>query len=757
VQTVLQIVYFYNPLLWLANAMIRRVREQAVDEMVMVAMGETAQQYPDTLINVARMSLSRPALGLRLIGIVESKDSLTGRIKHILNRPFPKSAKVGIVGFAVLAIMAAVLLPMARAKPLKNRVEVGEKTINEDHLFIATLPNGVTVELVGLCKELGVGARWWQPDGRLLHDKDWSAEEYKTHGLHTPDPKAQRFIVVRCAGPDEEPKLMTWEFDGQPGCLGAFDVSLTNEDSAEWRGLIEEFGPEQTTAEMRFAVAYGEFGKQWGGSGETEYGRFTMSNVFERKGKAAVTLADDFVGCQKRLRARDKKDRWHAGRIVEGFGHAGLVQETYVFETVSAKQIDYIVLDMRSYEWVTFKNVSLQGGHKTDVEIKIEDQAQTGNVPAGMVGTWQADILWNSKQFAVFPDSRIVIVSKDGEKQQTKYIDGYIEYEDQKAKLFLTDDGYLILYLISQDQEDLAGRFRKISDQPQTVWQDDISYDANSPESKQVYIPDADTKNTNVVLDLATGEMLPAGQEESQLVGIFDKMGKGDLAYDGVLICLRNGKVDLWDGKVVTPLLVEDQIQDAKAYKQLESIPSRLLVTTAEDKKFDVTVLSLKESGINIEYRTIISSTVGKEKSEAGSILTFGPVIEREVEVEGENRKIKRQSLKDWKVLNYKPNSGCPELLNLDDDRSVLISRIRPFRGLPETYIEFEVIVNASDIDLQIFGVTKDGQRLKAKNYLTMGSENWRKNDNNRIVDYSFMIEAKQEELKNIIVEYRIR
>ncbi|TFG67196.1 MAG: M56 family metallopeptidase, partial [Anaerolineales bacterium] len=63
VQTVLQIVYFYNPLLWLANAMIRRVREQAVDEMVMVAMGETAQQYPDTLINVARMSLSRPALG----------------------------------------------------------------------------------------------------------------------------------------------------------------------------------------------------------------------------------------------------------------------------------------------------------------------------------------------------------------------------------------------------------------------------------------------------------------------------------------------------------------------------------------------------------------------------------------------------------------------------------------------------------------------------------------------------------------------
>jgi len=48
VQTILQIVYFYNPLLWVANAIIRKVREQAVDEMVLVAMGEQAEDYPTT-------------------------------------------------------------------------------------------------------------------------------------------------------------------------------------------------------------------------------------------------------------------------------------------------------------------------------------------------------------------------------------------------------------------------------------------------------------------------------------------------------------------------------------------------------------------------------------------------------------------------------------------------------------------------------------------------------------------------------------
>ena len=117
VQTVLQIIYFYNPLLWLANCVIRRVREQAVDEMVLVAMGEAARQYPQTLVSVAKMAFKRPALSLRLIGVVESKSALAGRIKHILNRPMPKRAKLGILGLAVVIVIAAILLPMATCTP----------------------------------------------------------------------------------------------------------------------------------------------------------------------------------------------------------------------------------------------------------------------------------------------------------------------------------------------------------------------------------------------------------------------------------------------------------------------------------------------------------------------------------------------------------------------------------------------------------------------------------------------------------------
>jgi beta-lactamase regulating signal transducer with metallopeptidase domain len=121
-QTILQIFYFYNPLLWIANAIIRRIREQAVDEMVLVAMGDKAQQYLQTLVSVAKLAFKRPVLSLRLIGVVESKSVLASRIKRIVTRPIPKSAKLGIVGLIVVIIAAAVLIPMAK----REKVIIGE-------------------------------------------------------------------------------------------------------------------------------------------------------------------------------------------------------------------------------------------------------------------------------------------------------------------------------------------------------------------------------------------------------------------------------------------------------------------------------------------------------------------------------------------------------------------------------------------------------------------------------------------------------
>ncbi len=192
-QTLLQIAYFYNPLLWLANAMIRRAREQAVDETVLVAMGETAKQYPEILVNIAKLAFRRrPALSLRLIGVVESKSALTGRIKHILSRPLPRTAKLGMLGLLVVLLFAAVLLPMAKARPFGERADGTDNSASEEpnelsHASAAALPDSDgdgLIDFQEVHKYLTDPAKA-DSDGDGTPDGDWNERREYAYSVRT--------------------------------------------------------------------------------------------------------------------------------------------------------------------------------------------------------------------------------------------------------------------------------------------------------------------------------------------------------------------------------------------------------------------------------------------------------------------------------------------------------------------------------------------------------------------------------------------
>ena len=134
-QTMLQIVYFYNPLVWIANTMVRRVREQAVDEMVLVTLRPETKSYSNMLIDIAEMAFWRPNFSLRIIGVVESKKALERRINHMLTRPVPKSSKLGCLGLIAIVVIGAILLPMGRnsmAEAADQKAHIpSTSTINE--------------------------------------------------------------------------------------------------------------------------------------------------------------------------------------------------------------------------------------------------------------------------------------------------------------------------------------------------------------------------------------------------------------------------------------------------------------------------------------------------------------------------------------------------------------------------------------------------------------------------------------------------
>jgi beta-lactamase regulating signal transducer with metallopeptidase domain len=139
-QTTLQIFYFYNPFLWLTNACVRRVREQAVDEMVLTRLNGAVTSYSSMLIDVAEKAFLRPRFSLATAGIIESKNKLKERIKIMLNKPLPKNTNIGFTGLVILLIAAAVMLPMAKAKnaiaPVEETLRLNAhpiKTCNADH------------------------------------------------------------------------------------------------------------------------------------------------------------------------------------------------------------------------------------------------------------------------------------------------------------------------------------------------------------------------------------------------------------------------------------------------------------------------------------------------------------------------------------------------------------------------------------------------------------------------------------------------
>ena len=114
-QTLLQIAYWWHPLVWLANTRIRRVREEAVDDAVMLALRDKAEAYAPTLLEVAKLALNRPLASLGLVGILESRHALRQRIERLVDFHPPRQAGLTLASLLGILAFTAVAVPMGGA------------------------------------------------------------------------------------------------------------------------------------------------------------------------------------------------------------------------------------------------------------------------------------------------------------------------------------------------------------------------------------------------------------------------------------------------------------------------------------------------------------------------------------------------------------------------------------------------------------------------------------------------------------------
>jgi beta-lactamase regulating signal transducer with metallopeptidase domain/regulation of enolase protein 1 (concanavalin A-like superfamily) len=113
----LQIVYWFNPLLWFVRRQLQYLRELCCDATVARILHERTSDYRRTILQTAKWLLAKPKMhGLGLVGLVEKPGRLLVRLSWLEKKTWKYRGLRTATVLAVVGLMFACVLPMAKAK-----------------------------------------------------------------------------------------------------------------------------------------------------------------------------------------------------------------------------------------------------------------------------------------------------------------------------------------------------------------------------------------------------------------------------------------------------------------------------------------------------------------------------------------------------------------------------------------------------------------------------------------------------------------
>jgi beta-lactamase regulating signal transducer with metallopeptidase domain len=214
VLTLVQILYFFHPCVWLATRQMRRLREQACDEATVAVLGDQRLDYGSGFVKVAEL-LVRPIPQLAL-GIVHSDEQASSRLRRILDPKLPVGRNLSWPGLAVVVLLGMVLIPSAA------RQAVVAETVQAD----AAIPTVVDDAKVSDETNPGTDSKSdpTTDDVKTIGDDD--VEPFELHGqvldvAGTPSPQS----IVVWEGYSRT-SLTPWKFSVTTDPDGAFRVRL---------------------------------------------------------------------------------------------------------------------------------------------------------------------------------------------------------------------------------------------------------------------------------------------------------------------------------------------------------------------------------------------------------------------------------------------------------------------------------------------------------------------------------------------------
>ncbi|HEX7376208.1 MAG TPA: M56 family metallopeptidase, partial [Pirellulales bacterium] len=100
-QLILGALWWFNPLLWVLNRQIRKVREDCCDDLLLARNITTGQDYCETLLSAASR-LTQPAAAGVLLGFGDSLHPLGRRLRRIMDQTLRRAPRLSLSGILVV-------------------------------------------------------------------------------------------------------------------------------------------------------------------------------------------------------------------------------------------------------------------------------------------------------------------------------------------------------------------------------------------------------------------------------------------------------------------------------------------------------------------------------------------------------------------------------------------------------------------------------------------------------------------------------
>jgi WD40 repeat protein/beta-lactamase regulating signal transducer with metallopeptidase domain len=415
-QALLETLFFYHPAVWWLSHRVRVEREHCCDDLVLAVL-DNRVEYGRALVAVEELRGRTTVLALGM-----HDGSLLARIRRIVGATPDRAATLwrdrwlmmGLAVASLLIAMSALWFGLESIAGQTSDTAKDEPRVRQP--LKAELPDGRSVEFVGIAKNTQPAAEGWAPDGGPIGDVGYwpstialhggnSSTGYRENGPH-PKPDANAIdIFVRFRGLKLQPSIV---FDTPTKGINYPLLPVKEPYDMRGSGWLWKQDEAGTPADRPKGLwRVGLTDEPWG-----RYVKISPTgevlNPIQADDRHATTYQlievlgakpNDRVPTSKKIVLREPNIRsgppipspqyafeihavdngglvhpanyWSSHRI----GNTDLMESEYgLFEPLpDGRTLSHFEFRLRPYRhWVTFDNVSLEPGKNTNVKVSVE-------------------------------------------------------------------------------------------------------------------------------------------------------------------------------------------------------------------------------------------------------------------------------------------------------------------------------------------------------------------------------------------------